>query len=315
MSNQPLISICIPAYKRIDYIRRLLDSIDRQSFRDFEVIITDDSPDTALQTLCETCSSNYPLTYYRNRSPLGTPENWNEAIRRSNGQWIKMMHDDDWFSDEHSLEYFARAVADNPEAGFIFSAYRNVQIEGGGAEDIFVRSARYRSLLKKRVILFSGNIIGPPSVVLHRRSPLLYDNKIKWLVDVDFYIRFLETNRPVYINRILINVGMGDQQVTRESFRRRTIEIPENFYLLNKLGPVILKDLRIYDAWWRLIRNLEIRQVSAIVESGYDGDIPEVVLSMLRWQSKVPRSLLKNGFFSKPLMLLCYIFSFNKIGK
>jgi hypothetical protein len=38
-------------------------------------------------------------------------------------------------------------------------------------------------------------------------------------------------------------------------------------------------------------------------------------LSMLRWQGKVPRSLLKNGFFSKPFMLLCYIFNFNKIGK
>jgi glycosyltransferase involved in cell wall biosynthesis len=315
MSNQPLISICIPAYKRIDYIRRLLDSIDRQSFRHFEVIITDDSPDNSLQTLCETHNTNYHLTYCRNKYPLGTPQNWNEAIRRSSGQWIKLMHDDDWFSDENSLEYFARAIADNPGAGFIFSAYRNIQLEGGDAEDVFVRPARYRSLLRKRVILFSGNIIGPPSVVLHRGSPLLYDNKIKWLVDVDFYIRFLKTNRPVYINRILINVGMGDQQVTHESFRRRTIEIPENFYLLNKLGPGILKNPRIFDAWWRLIRNLEIRQESAISEAGYDGDIPEVVLSMLRWQGKVPRSLLKNGFFSKPFMLLCYIFNFNKIGK
>jgi glycosyltransferase involved in cell wall biosynthesis len=40
----PLISICIPAYKRTEFLQRLLDSIDIQTFKNFEVIVTDDSP-------------------------------------------------------------------------------------------------------------------------------------------------------------------------------------------------------------------------------------------------------------------------------
>lgn len=39
----PLLSICIPAYERPALLKRLLDSIAKQVFKDFEVIITDDS--------------------------------------------------------------------------------------------------------------------------------------------------------------------------------------------------------------------------------------------------------------------------------
>jgi GT2 family glycosyltransferase len=39
-----LISICIPAFKRTDFLKRLLDSIAVQTFRDYEVVLSDDSP-------------------------------------------------------------------------------------------------------------------------------------------------------------------------------------------------------------------------------------------------------------------------------
>lgn len=38
------VSICIPAYGNPEGIRRLLDSIAGQTYTDFEIIITDDSP-------------------------------------------------------------------------------------------------------------------------------------------------------------------------------------------------------------------------------------------------------------------------------
>ncbi|HEY4935407.1 MAG TPA: glycosyltransferase, partial [Puia sp.] len=57
MGEAPFISICIPAYQRSGYLRRLLDSIEIQTFHRFEVIITDDSPGSELQDLVE----NHPL--------------------------------------------------------------------------------------------------------------------------------------------------------------------------------------------------------------------------------------------------------------
>ena len=102
----PLISICIPAYKNKDFLERLLKSVSIQSFRDFEVIVSDDSPTNELENVCSRYTDIFEIHYYRNNIPLGTHENWNASILKASGKWIKVMHHDDWFSDEESLHFF-----------------------------------------------------------------------------------------------------------------------------------------------------------------------------------------------------------------
>ncbi len=60
-----------------------------QTYTDFEIVITDDSPDDSVADLVEKYQSRKDIRYYKNEKPLGTPENWNEAIRKANGKWIK----------------------------------------------------------------------------------------------------------------------------------------------------------------------------------------------------------------------------------
>ncbi len=309
----PLISICIPAYKRTEFLKRLLDSISFQSFKDFEVIVTDDSPGSDVQELCIPYKSKFPLSHFRNDQPLGTPENWNEAIRKASGQWIKLMHDDDWFSGADSLQTFADTIKANPQVSFIFSAYSKIYLDEAKREDVFISFFRYRLLKKNPVTLLSTNIIGPPSVVLHLNDKkFVYDKKLKWLVDIDFYIRYLKTGNPVYINRAIINVGMSSQQVTKETFRVPAIEIPENFYLLYKVGALQLKNILVYDAWWRLVRNLSIRKPSDIIDSGYTSPAPSAIINMIQFQSKIPSKLLKIGALSKIAMCICFIWNLSK---
>jgi glycosyltransferase involved in cell wall biosynthesis len=95
----PFISVCIPAYKRTEFLKRLLDSLMIQNFKNFEVVITDDSPGNDVKTLVQGYSE-LPIKYFRNEHALGTPENWNEGLRQAKGGWIKIMHDDDWFTNE-----------------------------------------------------------------------------------------------------------------------------------------------------------------------------------------------------------------------
>ena len=309
-----LLSICIPAYKNTDFLKRLLDSIAIQIFRDFEVIVTDDSPDQSVESLCSVYASRFPLHYFRNQQPLGMPENWNEAVRKAKGEWIKIMHDDDWFAAEDSLTEYARAIDSHPQATFLFSAYRDVFLDEHRSRDMFVSGARYNAFLRNHTVLFASNIIGAPSVVLYRRSPgLEFDGTFKWRVDIDFYIRYLAAGRPAYIPRILVNIGLGKSQVTQDCFGLRPVEIPENFQLLNRVGVSNLRNTLVYDAFWRLMRNLEIRRVEEIRESGYSGEIPAAILSMVRWQRKLPLWLWKLGPVSKVGMWLNYRFNKHKI--
>jgi hypothetical protein len=116
------------------------------------------------------------------------------------------------------------------------------------------------------------------------------------------------------LEEFLITVGAGDQQVTASSFGLRAIEIPEYFFLLNKSGLQQLKYIRIYDAWWRLFRNLGIRSTVEIRESGYDGHIPMVLSSMIAWQRRIPSALLRLGVFSKTAVFFHFLFHSRKLA-
>jgi glycosyltransferase involved in cell wall biosynthesis len=313
MADNSLISICIPAYKNIGFLQRLLDSVAIQRFRDFEVIVTDDSPDDAVRQLCQEYTSHFDLHYFRNSRQLGTPENWNEAVRQARGEWIKIMHDDDWFANEDSLAGFAAAIRTHSGAYFFFSAYRDIFLDNGGSRDMFLPARRFKAFLKNRSVLFARNIIGPPSVTMYRRLPAVeFDPKVKWVVDIDFYIRYLKDSRPVYIDKILVNVGLGEAQVTQDC-RKPEVEIPENFYLLGKVGQQQLRNILVYDAWWRLMRNLGIRRLEDIVATGYHGPVPPAIFSMLSWQKLLPLPWWKIGPLSKTGMFFNYLANYRRL--
>lgn len=307
MKSEVLISICIPAYKNTSFLKRLLDSVAIQTFTDYEVIITDDSPDDSVQRFVGAYTSIQNLSYIKNLNALGTPENWNEGMRRANGKWIKIMHDDDWFADPNSLRIYADRI-NFTDAEFIFSSYRNVYLDSNVSEVIRPSNWRFKTMKKEPYTLFAKNVIGPPSVTIHVNKPgFYYDNKTKWVVDIDFYIRWLNIGRIDHLDEPLINVGMSSEQVTVDCVNNRKIQVPENFHLLNKVGVGKLKNIIVHDAWWRLIRNLEITDEQQMRAAGYAGDIPDVIGSMISFQKTIPRKLLNRGVVSKFLMSMHFI--------
>ena len=303
---KPFISICIPAYKNAEFLEVLLKSIASQTFKDFEVVITDDSPDTQVETLCSQYSNALPLTYHKNSPAKGSPANWNVGILLAKGDWIKLMHDDDWFADENSLEQFATAAKQQPQAGFIFSGYtkyeddkiKETSIPGNAAKDKLNHSA---------LSLFGNNFIGHPSTTMVKNEMReWYDEQTKWVVDFEFYIRCLKQFPFYSIPHALINIGISDEQITKSTFRNREVEIPENLYLLKKMGVGILQNKTVYDHYWRMFRNLGIRTEAEVEKYARGHAVPVEIKKMLRLQFKIPLAILKQGVFSKMLMTIAY---------
>ena len=309
------ISICIPSYKRIHYLQRLLDSIVIQTYKDFEVVITDDSNDDSVQQLLKNYEGTIPINYYQNRVALGTPENWNEGIRRANGEWIKIMHDDDWFAQENALEIFHEAIVQNPGQSFIFSAYNNVVENKDLLQPVFLTRTGQFLLKKNPLNIFKNQFVGNPSCTIIKKDiAVFYDNRFKWVVDFEYYIRCLQKLKDFYyINSALINVGINDTQVTQFSFRKREVEIPENHLLVEKMGASILRNIFVYDYYWRLYRNLGIRSIQEINDF-YKKPLHPVLRSMIRFQKFIPLPALKVGVVSKVLMVANYFASlFRKV--
>lgn len=306
MNGAPAISICIPAYKNASYLQRLLDSINGQTYRNFEVVVTDDSPDTAVETLVAGYAHQFPLLYHRNTPALGSPANWNKAIALAKGAWIKMMHDDDWFADAHSLQQFADAAA-NAATDFIFSGFTEVELESGRRRPFVISRLDAWILRRNPLYLFRTNYIGHPSTTLMRNKPQQwYDEQVKWVVDFECYIRLLRQSNGFYaIREPLICIGVGGEQITKIAFRNPEIEIPENLYLLQKLGTGVLKNVFVHDYYWRLLRNLGINNDTSLQQLALHVAVPEVLRRMLSWQRIAGQDLLRSsGVYSKCWMLL-----------
>ncbi|HEY0676905.1 MAG TPA: glycosyltransferase family A protein [Chitinophagaceae bacterium] len=310
MNPSIFISICIPAYRNAGLLKRLLDSIVIQSYRDFEVIISDDSPDDSIEFLCGSYSDQFLLSYHRNNEPLGTPRNWNEAMRKASGQWIKLMHHDDWFESYNSLQQFADVATTTSEASFIFSAYRNVYDDNRPVKDVMMSRRQLNNISRNPQLLLAKNVIGPPSVVMHKNNKSLqYDEELQWLVDSDFYIRHPGIRNVSYIPDPLICIGVQSSQVTTTAFGNPGIEAPEYMHELNKYGTNILKHIMVFDAYWRMLRNLNIRKADQIRNAGFTGKIGPPVISMISFQRIFPRSVLRFGPLSKMLMFASYLFN------
>lgn len=236
------VSICIPAYNNEPSLKRLLESIKQQSFTDYELIITDDSTDEKVGKLV----GKYPelsIKYYKNENSLGPTANTNMAVSKAVGKYIKIMHHDDAFSGPDSLKKMAAMLEDNPHAVLAFCGTNENTYDAEGNlinEKSFTRviSDWERSLLEHDYRnLFLVNMIGAPSAVIFKNEGMYLDEELRWLVDIDFYIRLLQKNFH-YIDcpEPLINIGLSETQVTRSCIEDEDLILKETKYVFEKYG-------------------------------------------------------------------------------
>ena len=122
--------IGIPCYNSEDKIKRLLDSIMIQKYKDFDVIITDDSDNNHIENMLNDYAI-LNILYYKNVERLGIAGNTNQVLKIAMGrcaEYLKIMYHDDWFSSSESLEKMVKALEDNKKAGLAFS--RTYEVEG-----------------------------------------------------------------------------------------------------------------------------------------------------------------------------------------
>jgi len=244
-SKTPKVSICIPAYEQTTYLRKALDSIVKQTFSDYEVIITDDSKSKDVGELVNSYQNN-KFQYIKNNPALGSPENWNKGIQAAKGEYIKILHHDDWFTADQSLEKFVSALENNPGVNFVYCATQICNAQNNTNRLHSSTLDQQQLLAASPYWLFCGNFIGAPSVCIYRRSiNESYDTNLKWLVDVDFYIRVLKNNNFLYLDEPLVATITGaSHTLTSKCENNKHVEIYEYFYLFDKIKKELPPDIK-----------------------------------------------------------------------
>ena len=109
----PKVSICIPTYKRPDLLKVAVDSCLSQTFQDFELIISDDSPDTRTEEMVRNLSSKHRIRYMYNVPGLGQARNVNQLFRLAAGEFLVLLHDDNFLMPS-ALEDLLKRLEENP---------------------------------------------------------------------------------------------------------------------------------------------------------------------------------------------------------
>jgi glycosyltransferase involved in cell wall biosynthesis len=231
----PKVSICIPTYQQADKLLILFRSIEQQSFRDFEVIVTDDSHDNEVEDLCKS-EFNFSIQYHRNNPSKGSPENWNSAISKAKGEWIKLIHHDDYFYNEESLAKFVDEAEKFPETDYFFCRTSILDTHSGDQYSYSVNTKLLNRISEFSAYLFHKNLIGAPSTGFFKNGLVeTYDKLLIWLVDIEFYCRLLKSKRVRGIDAELITTTISEKQLTSNLKNNRNVELREFFYCYAKL--------------------------------------------------------------------------------
>jgi len=106
-----MISVVIPAFNAGRFIKRTIDSILAQTYRDYEIIVVDDG---SADNTAEVVKSYGPKVRYIYQENAGDGPARNTGIRAAKGEWIAFLdHDDEWLPEK--LELQMELVSRHPE--------------------------------------------------------------------------------------------------------------------------------------------------------------------------------------------------------
>ena len=148
----PKVSVIVPVYKAEKYLRKCVDSILTQTFKDFEVILVDDgSPDKSGE-ICDEYAEKDSRVRVFHKENGGVSSARNKGIDEARGEWVTFVDADDWLSFE-TLESLSIYLKDYDIIRFsmvlVFPAYSKTKELNEGV----TREEYIKLLVERRTIL------------------------------------------------------------------------------------------------------------------------------------------------------------------
>ncbi|ADW71517.1 glycosyltransferase [Granulicella tundricola] len=166
--SQPLVTICVTAYRRPTMILQSLLSCTTQDYRPLEINISDDSPNDLVEKMVRSVAvpEGIKLSYRRNIPSLGEPGNVNSLFEHASGQYLLLLHDDDVLLPG-AIRALVNAMADTPAAVAAFGG-QDVITDSGELDPIESKAISQRF---KQEPHLAGIITDPLLCSLEHRFP------------------------------------------------------------------------------------------------------------------------------------------------
>ena len=155
--NQYKVSIVVPVYNTVKYLKKCVNSLIGQTCRNLEIILVDDGSTDDSGALCDWFANKYPQVHARHKENGGLVSTWQYGVKYSTGDYLCFVDSDDWIDQQMISEMLEHVTGSDRE--IVACDYR-IEREDGTGEPVYqqLSPGEYnREALLKKVL---PNILG-----------------------------------------------------------------------------------------------------------------------------------------------------------
>lgn len=132
--EKPLISVIVPAYNVEKFIGKCIDSILRQSFKDFEVLLIDDGAKDSTPEICDACAKKDSRIRVYHKENGGLSDARNYGIDRMQGKYVTFIDSDDYV-DSGYFEYLYGLITQEEDIQIAICGKKSVREDENASPD------------------------------------------------------------------------------------------------------------------------------------------------------------------------------------
>lgn len=136
------VSIIIPVYNVQAYLKKCLDSVLNQTFKDIEIILINDGSTDDSLNICEEYSKRDNRIKIIDKENEGVSKTRNLGLLRAQGEYISFIDSDDWVEPNMIEELYNSAISNNAE--FCMCNY----IKESNSKSLYIDSGTYKKVLE-----------------------------------------------------------------------------------------------------------------------------------------------------------------------
>jgi len=207
----PAVSVLVTTYNHAEFVVECLESLAAQTFRDFEVIITDDASNdgTADRIGAWLAERRFPACFLRNPVNRGLCANRNTALSLTSGRFVCSLSGDDAYEPDRLARQVACFLNEPPETALVYSDMSQVDAKGRDIGISFLKEALGTKQPPEGDVfqrLLRGGFVPAPAAMVRREaldSVGGYDESL-FFEDFDMWLRLSHRYRFRHLRGCLV---------------------------------------------------------------------------------------------------------------
>lgn len=239
----PTVSVIIPSYNHAHFLPFSVESVLRQTFADYEIVIVDDgSTDNSQQVVAQYSDSRIRYIFQKNKGLAGAR---NTGIREARGEYLAFLDADDLFA-ETKLEVQVGWLRDHPSAGLVAGGW-NLIDDKGHILEVYHPGPDFPDMSLKGWLRDCH--VCPVSLLVRRDWVVKiggFDETLRQVEDWDMWLRLAYAGCPMgWVDEIVCSYRLSAGQMTKNAAVQKysSVQMMDKFYCQTDL-PLDVQKMR-----------------------------------------------------------------------